>query len=456
MDDPLDALKVRLKRGLNSFDFKRLAGSPNPNDQEQIRATLITVGQTLPSLSIDRFNQIIVDAWDNENQTRLQVPQLNQNGTLYFITLVQPVTPFDAFYPTSSAPSLIAPVVQPRSNVTNMTPKQPEIQSFREHWNRAQIFVIGASYKASDFEHWSQVNPNCIGLSGEPQREDLFPQVIKFSDGNPFGGDWGDGIFWTNVLRISQETGKKFQAVWLDRSTWKAFSSAMADGIVDSIPQILAPGGTFNMEERESPTPRSSIYFKHRFDEANPTRTEQVINNQKVVFLAFKVNEKYLRQLEKTTSKGVLVTLKGSSTISQPIGYLSYPGDKQRLAAFEAIVRQNHTGGLLIPKSHPIIPERLLYLVQRIEQGGPIDVTTEIGRGATFGNGYSIFRSKDGKSIDPLFSKYARRYALLIRHVRFQDFQLAFQRTVQTFNQQNRSLHSDHHDPWSGGKEEQV
>jgi len=136
--------------------------------------------------------------------------------------------------------------------------------------------------------------------------------------------------------------------------------------------------------------------------------------------------------------QGYKSVVKGSSNLSSiPVEYIIYDGDAQRVSDFESVVRQNQTEGLLTPRSHPIIQARLEYIVQRIEQGGIIDSYAEVERGAQMGSGFSVFRSRDGKSINPLYSKYARQYASSIRHISFTDFKNFLQRTVETFNQNN-------------------
>jgi hypothetical protein len=138
-----------------------------------------------------------------------------------------------------------------------------------------------------------------------------------------------------------------------------------------------------------------------------------------------------------SSSIASLIVLKQSSFSLSEI-YIPYPGHQQRILNFETVVRENKEQGFLIPKSYPINREKLLYMVQRIEEGGPLDAHSEIYRGSTLGGAYSVFRSRDGKSINANLSKYARHYASLIKHISFQDFQSALQRTVNSFNHQTQ------------------
>jgi hypothetical protein len=187
---------------------------------------------------------------------------------------------------------------------------EPKVQSFRDRWQKAKILVIGASYKNTDVDRWSKFDPYYIGMSAEPASENLFPQLVKFSDKNPLTTNWRTDGTWNTVLRLCSETNKKFQTVWLDISTWKFFTDEWKYTVMHSIPLILEPGGTFNIPDSECrnpplcPSPRDQIEFKYRFDNINPSIIRDVIQDSPgIIFLSFRVNNKYLESIKRKLAK---------------------------------------------------------------------------------------------------------------------------------------------------------
>jgi hypothetical protein len=187
---------------------------------------------------------------------------------------------------------------------------EPKVQSFRDRWQKAKILVIGASYKNTDVDRWSKFDPYYIGMSNEPASENLFPQLVKFSDRNPLTTNWRTDGTWNTVLTLCFETNKKFQTVWLDISTWKFFTDEWEYTVMNSIPSILELGGTFNIPDRECrnprlcPSPRDQIAFKYRFDNINPSIIRDVIQDSPgIIFLSFRVNNKYLEFIKRKLAK---------------------------------------------------------------------------------------------------------------------------------------------------------
>jgi len=119
------------------------------------------------------------------------------------------------------------------------SPTQQVQQDFLERWTKAQILVIGANYSQEDYNKWSDIDPNYIGVGLVNQFAN--DQVVKFTNANPFGGVWGEDPVWDYVLALAERTGKKFNTVWLDPRAWGLLGarSKMGGQIILTVWQIV-------------------------------------------------------------------------------------------------------------------------------------------------------------------------------------------------------------------------
>ena len=100
---------------------------------------------------------------------------------------------------------------------------QPFQQDFLERWFAAEILVIGASYNQEDFNKWSGIDANYIGIGiVNPKLND---QVVTFTTGNPLGGVWNEDPVWEAVLDLQKRTDKKFKTIWLELPAWKTLGA---------------------------------------------------------------------------------------------------------------------------------------------------------------------------------------------------------------------------------------
>ena len=86
---------------------------------------------------------------------------------------------------------------------------------FEERVNDANTLVIGASYGLSDYQRWSTIDPNYIGIGHSYGEQE---QILL--DHNPLGGLWGTPEFHTNFLDFAFGKGNShFDYIFIDRGT---------------------------------------------------------------------------------------------------------------------------------------------------------------------------------------------------------------------------------------------